>query len=120
MLKKISAIFCLLFSINAFSCWIAEGSFSTDGEVWKFNQKLEHNKEYIIPAGEFAVHLVLIEKNLKPDILKYEIKKKKGLRLEVISKGEEEDLELNKARDIFAKGEEGKPNSIITIKLSKI
>jgi hypothetical protein len=120
MLKKISTIFFLLFSINAFPCWIAEGTFTTDGEVWKFNQKIEHNKEYIIPAGEFAVHLVLVEKNKKPDILKYEIKQKKGLKLELISKGEEEELELNKVRDIFAKGEEGKPNSIITIKLSKI
>ena len=120
MLKKISTIFFLFFSVNAFSCWIAEGSFSTDGEVWKFNQKFEHNKEYIIPAGEFSVHLVLVEKNKKPDILKYEIKQKKGLKLELISKGEEEDLELSQVRDIFAKGEEGKPNSIITIKLSKI
>jgi hypothetical protein len=120
MLKKITTIFVLLFSINAFSCWVVEGSFSTDGEVWKFNQKFEHNKEYIIPAGEFAVHLVLVEKNKKPDILRYEIKQKKGLKLELISKGEEEELELNKVRDIFAKGEEGKPNSIITIKLSKI
>jgi len=120
MLKKISTIFFLFFSLNAFSCWIAEGSFSTDGEVWKFNQKFEHNKEYIIPAGEFSLHLVLLEKNKKPATLKFEIKQKKGLKLELVSKGEEEDLELNQLRDFFAKGEEGRPNSIITIKLSKI
>ncbi len=120
MLRIFYATLLLFFSLSAFSCWNIEGSFSTDGDVWKFNQKFEHNKQYIIPAGEFIVHLTLIEKNKKPDLLKYEIKQKKGLKLELVSKGEEEGLELNKLRDIFAKGELGMPNSIMTIKLSKI
>jgi hypothetical protein len=48
MLKNIFSIFLLSFSLNAFACWKAEGTLAVDGESWKLNQKIEHNKEYVL------------------------------------------------------------------------
>jgi hypothetical protein len=118
MLKTIIYITLLLSSFDAFSCWNAKGSFSTDGETWEFNQRFEHNKEYILPFRDFLLHLTLVAKNKKPHFLHYEIKQKKGLKISLVSKGLEEDIQLDQPRDIYAKGETGQPNSIITIKLS--
>lgn len=64
--------------------------------------------------------LTLITKDKKRPTLKYEIKEKTNLKIILVSKGEEEDLELDKSKDIYAKGEPGQPHSIISIKISKI
>ena len=48
------------------------------------------------------------------------LKEKKDNKLILVTQGEEEDIHEDKKREIFAKGETGQPNSIITIKLTNI
>lgn len=118
MLTKFLTIAFLTFSLNAFACWKVEGSLSVDGESWKLNQKIEHNKEYIFPMGTFILKMTV--KPGKTQKLVYVVQEKKGTTLTLVTKGEEEEIKVGESRDIYAKGEEGQPNSIITVKLTNI
>lgn len=119
MLKQIFIISSLLFSLSAFACWKAKGSFAVDGETWKLSQKFEHNKTYSLPMGTFILNLTV--KPLKGGMnnLVYTVHEKKGAKLTLVTQGEEE-IKDNTDREIYAKGEEGQPNSIIIIKLNHI
>ena len=110
----------LLLSFNAIACWKVEGTFSVDGESYKINNRFDHNKEYLFPMGNFIVKMLLKPQDKKRNTLIYTIHEKKGTTLSLVSKGEEEGIGEGKERDIYAKGEEGQPNSIITIKLIHI
>ncbi len=118
MLKNIFSIFLLSFSLNAFACWKGEGTLAVDGESWKLNQKIEHNKEYVFPMGTFILKILV--KPGKTQTLVYEVQEKKGINLTLVTKGEEEEIKVGETKEIYAKGEEGQPNSIITIKLTNI
>lgn len=120
MLRVFTSLFLLTFSLSVFACWKVEGSFAVDGETWKINQKFEHNKEYIFPAGNFIVKLTIIPEGKKTSTLKYIVHEKKGTNLILVTKGEEDAIKEGEQRDIYAKGVEGQPNSIITIKLTNI
>lgn len=119
MLKKFFIVPCLMLSLNALACWKVTGSLAVDGETWKLNQKVEHNKEYILPMGSFILKFTIKPGDKKFHNVKYVIEEKKDQKLILVSKGEE-DIEENRSNDIFAKGEEGQPNSILTIKLNHI
>lgn len=120
MLNKFLILFLFTFSTNVLACWQVDGSLAIDGETFKFNQKVEHKKEYLFPLGNFILKFSLYPVDKKNTTLKYVVEEKKDMRLQLITKGEEENIKLNKARDIFAKGEEGQPNSIITVVLRNI
>lgn len=119
MLKKIIPLLFLLTSLEAFACWRAKGSFAVDGETWKIDHKFDHGKEYIFPMGSFILKMTVKPGKTNQDLV-FVVQEKKGTSLVLVTKGVEENIEVNKSRDIYAKGEEGQPNSIITIKLTKI
>lgn len=120
MLVRIFSLFILAFSLEAFACWQVDGSLAVDGETFKFNQKVEHKKEYAFPLGNFILRFTLNPVDKVNTTMNYIVEDKKNLKLVLITKGEEEGIKEKVSRDIFAKGEEGQPNSIITIKLRKI
>lgn len=117
MLNKFILLSFLLSSFNAFACWKMEGTVAIDGETWKIDQKFDHNKEYIMPMGPFIVKLTVTSASGKKPGLKYIIQEKKDLKLILVGQGEEKDLAEKIKHDIFAKGDDGRPHSIITIKL---
>ena len=107
-----------MLSLNAFACLKVDGSLAIDGETWKINQKFEHNKEYIFPMGPFILKMTI--KPGKTQTLNYVVQEKKGTSLILVTRGSENDLKISESRDIYAKGEEGQPNSIITVELTNI
>ena len=119
MLKKLFIVFSLILSVNALACWKVEGTLAVDGETFKIHQKVDHGKEYILPMGNFLFKFTIKPSDKKFQTMKFVIEEKKDNKLITVSKGEE-DIEEGRSNDVFAKGEEGQPNSIITIKLSKI
>lgn len=106
----------LFFSFSAMACWKVEGSLGVDGETYKIEQKIEHNKEYIFPMGVFIFKMKIITGKSKTHSLKYVVEEKKGTTLTLITKGEDEVTE-EALKEIFAKGEPNQPNTIITLKL---
>jgi hypothetical protein len=119
MLKKIFLTLLLVMSFSAFACWKVEGTLAVDGETWKIHQKFDHQKEYVFPMGSFILKLTLRPQKKKDPTLVYTLHEKKGVTLTLITKGEEK-IKVGKTEDIYAKGEEGQPHSIITIKLTNI
>jgi len=119
MLRTFFILATLFFSLSALACWRAEGNFAVDGETYKFNQKIEHNKEYTFPNSNFILSMTVKPVSKTESLVNYKIEEKKGLKLVLITSGKEE-VKNEKQSDIFAKGEEGQPNSIISIKLNKI
>ncbi len=106
----------------ALACWKLEGSLAIDGETWKINSKIDHDKEYIFPMGVFILKLMITrdQSNKKFHTINYAIHEKKGASVLPITIGEEEEVELDKSKQIYAKGGEGRPHSIITIKLKDL
>ncbi len=114
-------IFCLLISIPVFACTgvNVEGKLAVDGQTWKMNMNIAMGKDISVPMGPYIFTMKLIH----PEggyLVKYRLEEKKGTTLTLVTKGEEEEIELNKSRDIMARGEEGQPNSIITLRLKDI
>lgn len=119
MLKRSIALLGLFLSFNLFACWNVEGEVAVDGETYKINQKFVHEKEYSLPMGSFIFSLKIIPGKNKTHELQYKLVEKKKLNLVLITQGEEEITEKTQ-KEIFAKGEEGQPHSIITIKITNI
>ena len=119
MLRALVAILALSFSLVAGACWRAEGRLSVDGESWKFDQKIEHNKEYSIPLGTFILSFTVAPVKGGTNLLRYKVEEKKGLTRTMVTVGEDE-IRDDSSREIYAKGEEGQPHSIINLKLSNI
>lgn len=109
-------------SMSALACWKIEGSVGIDGETYKLNQKVDHDKEYIVPMGTFIFKMTvsMSKENKKLKNMKYVMQEKKGTNLILVTSGEEEDIEVGKTKEIYAKGEEGQPHTVLTIKLSDI
>lgn len=122
MLKTILVMTSLVFSLSALACWKIEGSVGIDGETYKLNQKVDHDKEYIMPMGTFIFKMTVStsKENKKHQTMKYVVQEKKGTNLILVTSGEEEDIEVGKTKEIYAKGEEGQPHTVMTIKLSDI
>lgn len=119
MLKKIFLLTTLLLSFNALACWKVEGELAVDGESWKINQKFIHNKDYSFPMGTFILTLSIKPGEKNNHQLKYSLMEKKGITQVLVTKGEDVVSE-KETEEIFAKGVEGQPNSIITIKITNI
>ncbi len=109
----------LFITQSALACWRAEGTFAVDGETYKFSQKIDHNKEYKFPGSNFILTFTLKPMDKKNTQITYKIEEKKAQKLVLITKGDDE-LSHGKENELYAKGEEGQPNSIITIKLVDI
>jgi len=109
----------MMFSLSAIACWKVEGTLGVDGETYKIHQKFDHGKEYLFPMGSFILKLTLKPGKDKKHKVSYVLQEKKGVTLTLVTKGEE-DISEEKTEEIFAKGEEGQPNSIITLKLNHI
>lgn len=120
MLKKLFLGSLLLLSLNAFACWKVDGSFAVDGDTWKINNKFDHGKEYSFPMGTFILTLKVRTEKDKSQTLVYKVQEKKGTNMTLVTEGEEEALKVGESRDVYAKGKEGQPNSIITVKLTDI
>jgi hypothetical protein len=120
MLKKLFILTLLSFSLSAFACWKVEGSFAVDGDTWKINQKFNHGQEYSFPMGTFILTMKFRSEKDKSQTLLYKVQEKKGTTLTLVTEGEEEALKVGETRDVYAKGKEGQPNSIITVKLTDI
>ena len=112
-------IVALLFSLSAMACWKVEGSLGVDGETYKIDQKIEHNKEYIFTMGVFIFKMTIVPGKTKTYTLRYVVQEKKGTTLTLITSGEDEVTEAA-LKEIFAKGEPNQPNTIITLKLIPI
>jgi hypothetical protein len=119
MLKMIFTILLFAFTLSAFACWKVEGQLSVDGESFKIHQKVDHKKEYLFPLGTFILKMTFDIDQEKNQIVRYALHEKKGTTQTFVTKGEEI-LTKNKSNDIYAKGETGQPNSIITLKLIDI
>ena len=117
MLKLILTFALTIYSLSVFACWKVDGQFAADGETFKFSQRFEHDKEYSLPLGTFILNLTIKKSDNKFKTLVYTVSEKKQGRLILVSKGEEE-IEEKKSNDIYAKGEPGQPNTIITLKLN--
>lgn len=119
MLRVFLFLSFLTLCFHSHACWIARGTFSIDGETFPLHQKFELKKDYVFPAGAYLLQIRLLSGEKKIHV-RYVILEKKGTRLVNISKGEEEEIEPSKEREIFAKGLPGQPNSIITLTFQNI
>ncbi len=120
VLKKLFITFLVVFSLIALACWKVEGSFAVDGDTWKINNKFDHGREYSFPMGTFILTMKIRTEKDKSQTLVYKVQEKKGTTLTLVTEGEEEAIKVGESRDVYAKGKEGQPNSIITVKLTNI
>lgn len=119
MLKLIFTTLLFTLSFSALACWKVEGSVAVDGETYKLHQKVDHNKEYMVPMGNFIFKFTIKPGKKKIHDIKYVLQEKKGIKLTLVTQGEDEVIEGG-SKEIFAKGEEGQPHSLITLKLRHI
>ncbi len=116
---KFLALLLALISFSAFACWKVEGTLGVDGETFTFKQKLDHGKEYSFPMGTFILNLTLNSGKAKSHTVSYAVFKKKGVKLNLVTKGDDDVTEDTK-KEIFAKGEKDQPNTILTLNLKNI
>lgn len=121
MLRIFWIIICLAFTLEAFACLRVEGSFAIDGETMKLDQKTEIGREYSLPFNDFILSFTFHPdpKSSKAFNFRYKVEERTSKKLEMVSLGEE-DIKVGEKREIYAKGLEKKPHSIIDLKLSEI
>ena len=116
---RILIISSFFFCLNSYACWLARGDFSIDGEAFPILQKFDKGKDYVISGGTFLLHLRLQKKEQKLS-LTYSLEERKGTKLILITKGEEQSIAPGKHKEIFAKGLPGQPHSIISLTFENI
>jgi hypothetical protein len=116
---KFLTLLVLFASFNTFACLNLEGSLAVDGELFKFNQKCDHAKNYSFPLGNFILNMTVDPAKGKTHPVTYSVFEKKGVKLTLVTKGDDE-LTEGAAKEIYAKGEENQPNTIIILKLNNI
>jgi hypothetical protein len=114
-------IFLLLITLPAFACtgFLVEGKLAVDGQTWNFSRKFKMGQSEMIPAGPYIISLAFTYPE-SGYLARYKVEEKKGTTLTTVTKGEEDQIQMEKSRDIMARGETGQPNSIITLKLKDI
>ncbi len=114
-------IFFILISFPALACLgvNAEGKLAVDGQTWEMNQNFTLGNEQSIPLGPYIFSMTVSHSG-KLYRAKYKLEEKKGTKLILITKGEEDELTTGKITDIMAQGEKGQPHSIITLKLKEL
>ncbi|HXH31939.1 MAG TPA: hypothetical protein VNJ01_14105 [Bacteriovoracaceae bacterium] len=112
---KLFIIFFACFS-SAFAGLHLEGQVSVDGEDFPIKQSIDLEKEYNLPIGGFVFNFTLKESKNKKHQLIYHLKEKKSDKLTSVCLGKEY-LTQGVEEKIYAKGEQGQANSILTFKL---
>jgi hypothetical protein len=121
MLRLFWISLCLLFSLESFACLRLEGSFSVDGETMKIDQKTVMGQEYSMPFNNFILSFTFHPnpKSAKAFNFRYKVEERSASKLEMVSLGED-DIRIGQKRQIYAKGLEKKPHSIIDLKINEI
>lgn len=66
---KYLALALSLISFSALACWNLKADLQTGSDKVSFNQKMEHDKTYSIPAGPYVFHIKMpSQKNYPPKI----------------------------------------------------
>lgn len=119
--KMLKILFSLLICLPVFACTgvNVEGKLAVDGQTWKLNQNFTLEREQSIPLGPYILTMTVSHSG-KDYKAKYKLEEKKPAKLVLVTQGEEDEIDLAKSRDIMAKGEEGQPHSIITLKLNHL
>lgn len=120
-MKILSSLLLIIFALPAFACFNISGKLGVDGETYKIDQKVDLGKDYSVPMGSFIFGFKVLthEKEKNKFLFVYKLQERKAKSLETVTQGEEE-IDQVRSHEIFAKGEEKQPNSIITIKLKDI
>ncbi len=119
--KMLKILFVLFISLPLFACTgvNVDGKLAVDGQSWKLNQNFTLDREQSIPLGPYILSMTVSHSgNIYK--AKYKVEEKKAGKLVLVTAGEEDEIDLSKSRDIMAKGEEGQPHSIITLKLNHL
>lgn len=119
MMKALILTF-LVFPLLSFAQWKTDLSLSIDGETWKKAQvELNQDKESVIDFSRHQLKLSLQRNKQEGGVdVAYLIQAKGTKGVVTIAKGTE-NIDDSKASEIYAKGEPGQPNSIITFKFYK-
>lgn len=115
-MKKL-LLFLSLISFNAFADWQTELTLGIDGETFVSDKIILVNaKESSLSLGRYLLKLT-ISKSKEDKFLEvsYALTEKTTL----VAKGKD-DLEDRPTNEIFAKGEKGQPNTIITLKMKPL
>ncbi len=99
-----------LFPFYAMALTLA-GQVSIDGEDFEFKKKISLGKESVFPMNSFLYKVTVIRLENKKYQAKFNLFEKDKL----VTKGEE--FITGEGKYIYAKGEQGQPNSIITLKI---
>jgi antitoxin component YwqK of YwqJK toxin-antitoxin module len=116
---KLLIIIIFLFSVQASACWELKGTIAVDGETFTIQQKVNHAKDYSFPFGTFIFNFKIITGKAKNHTITYSLVEKKQAKLNLITTGEDE-ISEQKKKEIYAKGEQGQPNTIFTFFLKHI
>ena len=97
--------------------WKADLSFGVDGDTWNQQQVVfTPGKETAILFSRHQLKLSLLRNKQEGGVdVTYLVQEKKNNTFVVVAKGTE-NIDDKKQSEIFAKGEPGQPNSIITLK----
>lgn len=119
MLKLIVFLIAIALNTSALACWKLQGTFAIDGENFKIDQKVDHDKTYSLPMGTFILHLTLKTGKKDTHKVQYKIEERDSGKLALVSQGDET-IEVAKPKDIYAGGEKDQPHSIITLMIKDI
>lgn len=115
-MKKL-LLFLSLISFNAFADWQTELTLGIDGETFASEKMILVNaKESSIPLGRYLLKLT-ITKSKEDKFL--EVSYALSEKTKLVAKGKDE-IEDRPTNEIFAKGEKGQPNTIITLKMKSL
>lgn len=119
MMKALLLAF-LTFPAMSMTQWKADLGLSIDGENLK-REKIVFNpgKENTIELSRYQLKLSLQKNKQEGGVdVTYSLQEKKAKDMVIIARGTE-NIDDSKAAEIYAKGETGQPNSIITFKFHK-
>ena len=120
-MKTLFLLLLSLLSLNALADWEGELTLGIDGETFKKEKVTFINaKETSLTIERFLLKMTISKaKAEKSLIVKYSLHEKTGQKITLVTKGEDE-LEDQPTNDIFAKGEKGQPNTILSLKMKQI
>lgn len=117
-MKLLLTLLCL-FPLLSFADWKADVSLAVDGETFEAKDvTLKNGKETLSKVGDYSLKLTLKEiKNEKNLDVTYVVEQKSPKYI-LVNKGSDL-IGATGSNDIYAKGEAGQPNTIITLKFKK-
>lgn len=112
----------LLLPLSLWAAWDVEVGLGIDGETWKIeHQKFEEGKEQVINMGtNYVLKMTILKSKIEEGLdIRYTLHEKKKEELILVTTGEDTVQKVLK-KDIYAKGEEKQPNTIITLKFKNL